>query len=102
MSSKEDSDILRAPWTPEQVVGLTRYQTSGLGHPYTCGSGRRTDAAHRDGEGVLRATEAGWECPYCDYRQDYAYVFTMISDAAWEQYQSWFKGVMDANGFQVV
>ena len=57
--------------TPEQIAALNRQQHSGQVHPYTCGSGRRTDADHLDGEGVLVATEDGWVCPYCDYRQGY-------------------------------
>jgi hypothetical protein len=66
---------LKAPFTPEQVEALNRWQSAGTGHPYTCGSGRRTDAAHLDGEGVLIATEYGWRCPFCDYAQDWAHDF---------------------------
>ena len=40
-------------------------------HPFTCGSGRRTDEYHLDGEGILMPTPTGWTCPYCDYRQPY-------------------------------
>ena len=64
---------MKAPFTQEQVEALNRFQQSGHVHPYTCGSGRRTDADHLDGEGVLVATTEGWKCPYCDYRQDWAF-----------------------------
>ena len=65
-------EIIYAPWTPTQVAALNRYQQLRQGHPYTCGSGRRTDEHHLDGEGVLVATENGWSCPYCDYTQHWA------------------------------
>jgi hypothetical protein len=42
-------------------------------HPFTCGSGNRTDENHLDGEGVLVATENGWICPFCSYTQNYAF-----------------------------
>lgn len=67
------SGMKRAPWTPEEVARLNEWQRDGWGHPYTCGSGRRTDKDHLDGEGVLVATPDGWVCPYCDYRQDWAH-----------------------------
>lgn len=58
-------------WSPQLVEALNKQQRAGQVHPFTCGSGRRTDADHKDGEGVLVATEDGWMCPYCDYRQDW-------------------------------
>jgi hypothetical protein len=63
---------IKPPWTKEQVDSLNALQKSGIVHPYTCG-GNRTDENHLDGEGVLVATENGWMCPYCDYRQDWAH-----------------------------
>ncbi len=72
---------ISAPFTPEQVAALNRFQRESRFHPFTCGRGRRTDRAHLDGEGVLVATEAGWKCPYCDYTQDWAHAF-MAGD--WE------------------
>lgn len=65
-------NILNAPWTPEQVEALNARQRDGKFHPYTCGSGNRTDSAHLDGTGILVATAGGWVCPYCDYRQSWA------------------------------
>jgi hypothetical protein len=67
--------IIKAPFTPEQVEGLNRWQAADHAHPFTCRSGRRTDSSHLDGEGVLVATERGWHCPFCDYTQDWAHDF---------------------------
>lgn len=53
------------------VQKLNCYQHSGAAHPFTCGSGNRTDVTHVDGEGVLLATAQGWMCPFCDYQQPY-------------------------------
>jgi hypothetical protein len=64
---------VKAPWTKEQIDKLNAHQQNGQFHPYTCGSGNRTDEKHLDGEGVLVATENGWVCPYCDYKQDWAH-----------------------------
>lgn len=69
-----------APFTPEQVEGLNKFQAHRHVHPFTCG-GDRTDEKHLDGEGRLVATEAGWICPYCDYTQDWAHDF-MVSGGA--------------------
>ena len=56
--------------TKEEVDALNEYQKSGKFHPYTCG-GNRTDEKHLDGQGILIATEDGWVCPYCEYRQPF-------------------------------
>lgn len=61
-------EIVRAPFTPEQVEQLNRYQQGGWMHPFTCGVGT---GRHLD----LVATEAGWICPDCDYTQDWAHGF---------------------------
>jgi hypothetical protein len=61
-------------FTPEEVESLNAYQISGAFHPFTCG-GDRTDKDHHDGEGLLIATEDGWHCPFCEYRQQWAYDF---------------------------
>jgi hypothetical protein len=70
-----------APWTPGQVDSLNGYQVSGLMHPYTC-PGRLV--GHREGS-VLTATVAGWVCPDCGYRQDWAHRWSV--DGTWEQLQ---------------
>jgi hypothetical protein len=54
----------------EQIEAFAQFQRSGWSHPLTCGSGRRTDEHHLDGEGLLVLTEDGiLKCPYCDYTQ---------------------------------
>jgi hypothetical protein len=68
-----ESSVIKAPFTPDQVEALNRYQKIAHFHPFTCGSGNRTDEKHLDGEGVLVATPDGWKCPYCDYTQDWAH-----------------------------
>lgn len=59
--------VVRAPWTDEQVAALNRFQR-GPWHPFTCG---HKPSSH----GYLVATNLGWECRYCDYRQDWAHLF---------------------------
>jgi hypothetical protein len=65
-----------APWSPETVDALNRFQDWGVMHPFTCG----IDSAH--GTGKLRATEQGWKCtdPNCDYRQNWAHDFMADPD----------------------
>lgn len=63
-------DIKKAPFTQEEIDVLNEHQRNHEFHPYTCG-GNRKDAKHLDGEGVLVATEDGWICPFCDYKQDW-------------------------------
>ncbi len=70
---------IHAPFTDEQCAALNRWQASNFVHPFTCGSDNRSDeahlAVHKPGEdfGQLVATPAGWVCPGCDYRQDWAF-----------------------------
>jgi len=73
---------VKAPWTEEQVNKLNEFQSSRRMHPFTCGSGNRTDEAHKTYQaqhggdfGQLVATTDGWRCPVCDYRQDWAHEF---------------------------
>lgn len=73
-------------WTEDQVRSLNEFQKSGVFHPFTCG-GNRTDANHLDGEGVLVATQEGWVCPYCDYRQTWCYPWMI--DWTWKKAKSW-------------
>ncbi|MEU3945425.1 hypothetical protein [Streptomyces sp. NPDC029526] len=68
------SRLIHAPWTPEQVDALNRFQQMGGMHPFTCGGD------HTPGSPVLVAREDGWHCPqpygeHCDYRQDWAPAF---------------------------
>ena len=63
---------IEAPFTPEQVMALNRFQTSGEMHPFTCGN--RDE--HPDDPGILVAVSYGWICPArCDYEQSWAHDF---------------------------
>lgn len=66
-------ELVTTPFTDEQVVTLTKFQTGGWWHPFTCG--RRSE--HPDNEGVLIATTDGWRCPDedCWYVQNWAHAF---------------------------
>lgn len=75
------TDMIRAPWTPEQVAALNEFQRRGGMHPFTCGG------EHTPGSPILVAREDGWHCsdPYgegCDYRQDWANAF-MADPSTW-------------------
>src|SRR5260221_67572 len=67
--------MMKPPWKQKQIDALNAYQMSGMFHPFTCGSGNRTDEKHLDGQGILEATADGWICPFCDYKQDWAHEF---------------------------
>ncbi len=76
---------IEAPWTPAEVKVLNEFQTLRQFHPFTCG-GDRMDEAHRAYQaehggdfGQLLATEEGWRCPVCDYRQNWAHGFMASS-----------------------
>ena len=78
------SDLIEAPWTPEQVDALNFFQRDGLMHPFTCGN--RGDAPHPQNEqNALVATETGWTCPHCDYKQGWAHRF--MADRATTEYR---------------
>lgn len=81
-------------FTPEQVISLNEYQQAGVFHPFTCGSGNRTDEHHLDGEGILVATEDGWRCPYCDYTQNWAHDW--MKDGSWRKLDHAISGVLNA------
>lgn len=70
------TDMIRAPWTPEQVAALNRFQAEGGMHPFTCGNTHATPDLH------LVAHTDGWHCwlPDCDYRQDWAHRFMADPD----------------------
>jgi hypothetical protein len=48
---KYPPDRFVAPWTPDQVEALNRWQGSDEVHPFRCGCGA-----------VLRASAEGWRC----------------------------------------
>lgn len=67
------TELSHAPWTDAEVGSLRDYQASAMMHPFTCGN----DSSHH----LLRATAAGWECPCCGYRQDWAHAW--MADGSW-------------------
>jgi len=84
-------------FTGEQIQSFNEYQHSGAFHPFTCGSGRRTDANHLDGEGLLVLTEDGLKCPYCEYTQDFVHGWML--DGSWkETAKQMFMGFRWTNG----
>ena len=60
------STIVTAPWRPDEVEALNKYQKSGVMHEFTC-----KEHSHE----VLIATIDGWICPhqFCYYAQDWAW-----------------------------
>lgn len=68
------SPIIRAPWSEQQVKALNESQQNPLFHPYTCGNEDKA-LSHERG-GILVATAEGWVCLECDYRQNWAYLFS--------------------------
>lgn len=73
-----DARTIHAPFTPEQVEALNRWQRNPLLHPYTCGK-RTGHPWDPEGDyGVLVATEAGWICRHCDYTQDWALAMMLL------------------------
>lgn len=61
------ADEIHAPWTPEQVDAINRYQTF-ADQPLICSRTRDLHQGHRV---VLIARRDGMHCsdPACDYRQ---------------------------------
>lgn len=66
---------IQAPFTPEQVKALNKYQRSGAFHPFTCCSHNDCDRQARANQGVLVAFEEGWTCPCGAWKQDWAHAF---------------------------
>lgn len=112
MGRKKNDGFVYAPFTPEQIESLNRYQPSGVFHPFTCGGdmclgkwqiycqhGKNVNSegcaiceAASDDSGYVRkppiatgdiliATEAGLECPSCDYMQGWAW--SWMADNSW-------------------
>lgn len=68
------SEKITAPWSMEQVLALTRFQTEALAHPFTCPNRHDHPVIFGD-NGVLIPTVRGWICQCCDYTQDWAHAF---------------------------
>ena len=96
---------LQSPFSKDQVDNLNSFQSSRIFHPYTCGNdgdfnhimyefrslyGDRNYEEYiieEKNKGVpfpeaqftetkLIATEGGWICPVCDYKQNWAHDFS--------------------------
>lgn len=63
-----------APWSLQQVVELNIQQSMDDRHGYTCGN---AGGGHRP----LIATQSGWVCPDCDYKQNWFHA-VVHADAA--------------------
>lgn len=66
--------LVRAPFTPDQVVSLANWQADDNVHPFTCDN-RDDEVTHPGKLGILLPTVRGWICPFCDYTQNWAYTF---------------------------
>ncbi len=65
-----------APWTPDQVARLWKFQTDGKMHPFTCRNrGNGKHATIGTDLGMLIPTIRGWACPFCNYTQTWAHDF---------------------------
>lgn len=78
--------IKHAPWTPEEVEILKKYQDCEYFHPYTCHC-HGDDGQHPN----LVPTVDGWVCPKCDYKQDWFGTMTLQMGERVEEY----KRIMD-------
>lgn len=69
-----------APWTPEQVDQLNKWQQAEYVCPFSCKNEHLCD------NDILIATTEGWECPEqkCGYKQNWAHDF-MADPAALER-----------------
>jgi hypothetical protein len=59
----------KAPWTPEEVDRLNRYQKAAEFHPFTCPG----DKPGCQDQRALIATTEGWVCKCGEYRQAWAH-----------------------------
>lgn len=70
-------DQIKAPFTDKQVAGLNYYQKSGGFHEFTCGGKNHPSET----DNTLIATNEGWICPNCDYKQNWAHSFMAMKKA---------------------
>jgi hypothetical protein len=59
------SSVVRAPFTPEVVGKLMRWQSAGTVHEATCPNEHKSNR-------VLRVSSSGMRCPTCGYLQTFA------------------------------
>jgi len=65
-AAMSNENLIFAPFTPEQVSALNRWQASSYVHPFTCPD-------NHQGDRNLVAREDGWHCPTCSYQQSWAH-----------------------------
>jgi hypothetical protein len=72
------NDDILAPFTPDEVEALNRWQQYGPGHPFTC------PRSHGGTNVALIARTDAWHCsdPACGFTQDWAHPL-MANPAAW-------------------
>lgn len=84
-SSEPLTDII-APFTEEQVRSLNAFQLDGrCFYSFTCLHDGGDDHSGKGRETKLVAAPEGWYCPYCDYRQGWA--FAMMANWDWKRMQ---------------
>jgi hypothetical protein len=66
-----------APWTPEQVAALQRWQAGGGFHPFTCCGHDDCTRPQELNEGILIPTTTGWYCPCGKYTQNWCHDFML-------------------------
>jgi hypothetical protein len=69
-----DVSVIRAPFSPQQVAALNRWQVDGRFHPFTCG-----DDGHEANVRLIACVD-GWRCAVqlCGYTQDWAHDFMAV------------------------
>jgi hypothetical protein len=71
--------MIKAPFTPNQVEALNRFQQRRDIHPFTCPGIDDVPECHVENR-TLIATPDGWICSCGKYHQDWAHAF-MIEDS---------------------
>lgn len=66
-------NIIKAPFTDDQVDALNEFQHLGFVHEFTCKN-------NHPGNNVLIATKDGWICPSCNYTQNWCHSFMLDID----------------------
>ncbi len=72
-------EIVKAPFTDEQVTALSLYQRLGIVHPFVCMTDQCDKSDSVDG-GVLIPTNDGWVCPCGKYTQDWCTDYSLSAE----------------------
>lgn len=69
---------------PQYRYALNRAQWAGWLPAFACPNHSAHPPASQDVElGIMVATDTGWQCPQCDYRQDWAYRYMAEFPDTW-------------------